>query len=244
MREAQVVEALVDMADTLVDDYDVVDLLTRLADRCVELLGVTAAGVMLGSPGGELQLVASSSEAMRHVELFELQAQEGPCLDCFSTGQRVAHADLQAPECPWPRFAEVAIAAGFISAHALPLRFRGTTAGALNLFSVERAPMAERDIVVAQAFADLATISVLHGRANREAQVLNEQLNTALTNRIVIEQAKGVVAERLGLDVEQAFTMLRRHARDHNLLFTEVARAAIDGTLDTSALIKPPARPA
>src|SRR5213595_4010050 len=103
-READVVRSFVEMADTLVDDYDVVALLTGLADRCVDLLGVSAAGVMLVSPQGSLGLVASSSEAMRLLELFELQAQEVPCLDAFRTGQAVEHEDLEAGSGRWPSF--------------------------------------------------------------------------------------------------------------------------------------------
>ena len=156
-READVVRSLVEMADTLVDDYDVVDLLTGVADRCVNLLGVSAAGVMLASPAGSLGLVASSSEAMRLLELFELQAQEGPCLDAFRTGERVGHENLDAGSGRWPSFSAAALQAGFASASALPLRLRDVTLGALNLLSVTRAPMAEADVIVARAFADLAT---------------------------------------------------------------------------------------
>ena len=231
-RESDIVRSLVEMADTLVDDYDVVDLLTGLADRCVSLLGVAAAGVMLASPEGDLRLVASSSEAMRVLEVFELQAQEGPCLDAFRTGERVEHENLRAGEGRWPRFATVALEAGFQSAFALPLRVRDTTIGAMNLFHAAPTPMDERDVVVAQAFADLAAISVLQQRAASEAQRINEQLAEALTSRIVIEQAKGVISERAGVDLATSFSRLRSHARDNNLRLRDVAQAAIDGTLD------------
>ena len=169
-READVVRSLVEMADTLVEDYDVVDLLTGLADRCVSLLGVSAAGVMLASPAGSLGLVASSSEAMRLLELFELQAQEGPCLDAFRTGEPVGHENLQAGAGRWPSFSAAALQAGFASASALPLRLREVTLGALNLLGVTRAPMAEADVIVARAFADLATLSITQHRASAEAQ--------------------------------------------------------------------------
>ena len=233
-READVVQALVEMADTLVADYDVVDVLTELADRCVNLLGVSAAGVMLASPHGDLRLVASSSEAMRVLELFELQANEGPCLDAFRTGERVEHENLRAGTGRWPQFSTAALEAGFRSAFALPLRLREVTIGGLNLFSTEQAPMDERNVIVARAFADLATISVLQHRAATEAQRVNEQLNHALMSRIVIEQAKGVIAERAGLDMAEAFARLRRYARNNNLRLTDVGQAAIDGTLDPS----------
>ncbi len=234
-READVVQALVDVADTLVDEYDVVDVLTALTERCVDLLGVSAAGVMLVSSRGDLRLVASSSETMRVLELFELQAQQGPCLDAFHTGEATEHENLRAGSGRWPEFSAAALEAGFQSIFAIPLRLRDTTIGALNLFSVDMAPMDERDVIVARAFADLATISVLRHRVTAEAQVLNEQLSGALTSRIVIEQAKGVIAERTGTDMAEAFGRLRRYARANNLLLTDVAQAAIAGTLDPSA---------
>ena len=234
-READVVRSLVEMAGTLVDDYDVVDLLTSLSDRCVHLLGVPAAGVMLASPEGRLGLVASSSEAMRTLELFELQAQEGPCLDAFRTGQPVEHENLQAGAGRWPSFSAAALQVGFRSAFALPLRLREATLGALNLLGVTQAPMDEADVIVARAFADLAALSIVQHRAAAEAQLLNEQLSAALTSRIVIEQAKGVISERAGIDLAEAFSRLRKYARNHNLRLTEVAQAAVDGNLDPVA---------
>ncbi len=233
-RETDVVRALVEMADTLVDDYDVIEVLTTLTDRCVNLLEVSAAGVMLVSPDGELRLVASSSEAMRVLELFELQAQEGPCLDAFRTGEQVEHESLQAGSGRWPAFSDAALAAGFQSVFALPLRLRDRIIGGLNLFSTEQTPMDERNVIVACAFADLATISVLQHRAATEAQRLNEQLSGALTSRIVIEQAKGVIAERSGLDMGEAFLRLRLYARTNQLRLTDVAQTTVDGTLDPS----------
>jgi len=243
-RESDVVRSLVEMADTLVDDYDVVDLLTGLSDRCVALLGASAAGVMLASPAGGLGLVASSSEAMRLLELFELQADEGPCLEAFRTGERVAHENLVAGAGRWPLFASAAVQAGFRSAFALPLRLREVRIGALNLLSVSAAPMDEADVIVARAFADLAALSIAQHRASAEAQRLNEQLSGALNSRVVIEQAKGVISERAGIDLAEAFARLRAYARNGNLRLTDVARAAIDGTLDPIAWSRrtPPAR--
>ena len=186
--------------------------------------------------------MASSSEAMRVLELFEIQAQEGPCLDCYRTGRPVVNQDLAAVDGRWPRFAAEALAAGFRSVHALPMRLRGTVIGALNLFHVEPGEMRPADVDAAQAFADVATIAILQHRAALEAQVLNEQLNHALNTRIVIEQAKGMVAERAGLDMEQAFATLRNHARNHNLRLVDVAGDVISGALAVSALDRPPAR--
>jgi GAF domain-containing protein len=174
-RETDVVRSLVEMADTLVDDYDVVDLLTGLANRCVNLLGASAAGVMLASPQGSLGLVASSSEAMRLLELFELQAQEGPCLDAFRTGQPVGQQELRAGSGRWPSFSAAARKVGFRSAFALPLRLREATLGALNLLSVSPTPMDEANVTVARAFADLATLSIVQHRATAEAQRLTRQ---------------------------------------------------------------------
>ncbi|MHB8670399.1 MAG: GAF domain-containing protein [Acidimicrobiales bacterium] len=235
-REALLAQTLVELADTLVDDFDVVELLTLLADRCVEVLDVAAAGLMLVAPEGDLRVVASSSEAMRVVELFELQSQEGPCLDCYRTGQPVLNQDLGAAGGGWPRFGPVALEAGYRSAYALPMRLRGTVIGAVNLFRIEKEEMSEADVVAGQALADVATIAILQHRAMTEANVLNAQLNRALRSRIVIEQAKGALAERTGVGMDRAFERLRKHARNHNLLLADVAQGIIDGTLAAAAL--------
>ena len=242
-REGVLARTLVELADTLVDDFDVVELLTRLADRCVEVLDVQAAGIMLAAPDGQLRVMASSSETMRVLELFEIQAQEGPCLDSHRTGRPVVNQDLAVVDGRWPRFAAEAMAAGFQSVHALPMRLRGSVIGALNLFRVGPGQMSPTDIEVAQAFADVATIAILQHRAAQEAQVINEQLTHALNSRVVIEQAKGMVAERLNLDMEASFQVLRAHARNHNLRLADVADAVIGGTLAATGLDGDAARP-
>ena len=243
-REAILARTFVELADTLVADFDVVELLTLLADRCVEVLGVSAAGLMLVAPDGDLRVMASSSEAMRLLELFELQARQGPCLDCFRTGDQIVNQDLSVANGRWPRFSAEARAAGFGSVHALPLRLRGTVIGALNLFHTRPGQMRPDDLEIAQALADVATIAILQHRATVEAQLVNEQLNHALNSRIVIEQAKGVLAERQGLTMEQAFATLRNHARNHNARLADVARSVIDGTLAATALDRlPPSQP-
>jgi GAF domain-containing protein len=240
-REAALARTFVDLADTLVDDFDIVDLLTRLADRCVEVLDVEAAGIMLAVPDGRLRVMASSSEAMRLLELFEIQAQEGPCLECHRSGLPVVNQDLAAVDGRWPRFAAEAVAAGFHSAHALPMRLRGLVIGALNLFRAGPGEMGAADLELAQAFADVATIGILQSRAAHEAQVVNDQLTHALNSRVVIEQAKGMIAERVGLDMERSFSALRNHARNHNMRLADVAEAIISGTVAASALdILPP----
>jgi GAF domain-containing protein len=235
-REAKLAGTLVKLADTLVADFDVVDLLTVLADRCVEVLEVGAAGLMLVAPEGDLRVMASSSETMRVLELFELQSQEGPCLDCYRTGLPVVNQDLDAAHERWPRFTIEALGAGFHSVHALPMRLRGSVIGALNLFHQEPGAMKQEDVDAAQALADMATIAILHHRASIEAQDLNDQLNHALNSRIVIEQAKGMIAEREGVNMDQAFATLRNHARNHNLRLVIVAQDVITGTLDVSML--------
>jgi GAF domain-containing protein len=238
-RETLLARTLVELADTLVADFDVVEVLTLLTDGCIDVLDVGAAGLMLVAPEGELRVMAASSEAMRVLELFELQSQEGPCLDCYRTGQPIVNQDLATVNGRWPRFAAEALAAGFHSVHALPMRLRGTVIGALNLLHIEPGEMRHADIAAAQAMADVATIAILQHRATLEAQVINEQLNHALNSRIVIEQAKGMVAERAGLNMEQAFSMLRDHARNHNLRLVDVARDVISGTLPAAALDRP-----
>lgn len=240
-RETVLARTFVELADTLVDNFDVVDLLTRLADRCVEVLDVQAAGIMLATPDGQLRVMASSSEAMRVLELFEIQAQEGPCLDCHRTGQAVVNQDLDEPNGRWPRFAPEALGAGFRSAHALPMRLRGSVIGALNLFRADVGEMGLADVEVAQAFADTATIAILQDRAALEAQVLHQQLTHALNSRVILEQAKGMVAERLDLDMERSFAALRNHARNHNLRLSDVAQSVIDGSLASSGLDALPA---
>ena len=230
-REALLARTLVELADTLVDHFDVVELLTLLTDRCVEVLDVSAAGLMLVAPEGDLRVVASSSEEMRLVELFELQSQEGPCPDCYGTGEPVLNQNLARDYGRWPRFGPVALEAGFRSVHAIPMRLRGVTIGALNLFRDHEGVLDEDDVVAAQALADVATIAILQHRAAIQAHILVDQLNHALKSRIVIEQAKGMLAERTHLDMNEAFSWLRNHARSHNLLLVDVAQSVVDGTL-------------
>jgi GAF domain-containing protein len=230
-KQALLLRTLVDLADNLVDDFDVVDTLTLLADRCVEALDVAAAGVMIAGPGGALQVLASSSDAMRSLELFELQASQGPCLDCYQSGHPIVNVDLAAVNGRWPAFAPAAIAAGFRSVHSLPMRLRGRTVGALNMFRTDTGVLDDDDVSAAQALADVATIAILQHQSIIDAQKLNEQLHGALNSRIIIEQAKGKIAEAGGLDMDQAFQRLRAHARDHNLRLADLARDIADGTV-------------
>jgi GAF domain-containing protein len=228
-RETLLARALVELADNLVSDFDVAELLVVLTDHCVDVLDVSAAGIMLASPAGDLRVMASSSEEMRLLELYELQSREGPCLDCYTTGRPVVNVDLAGDDPRWPQFAERATAAGFGSVHALPLRLRGSVLGALNMFHVHAGQMRPGDIAAAQALADVATIAIIQHRAAAEAKLLNEQLSEALNTRIVIEQAKGMIAQRHGVDMETAFNAVRDHARTHNLRLADVARDITEG---------------
>ena len=235
-RERQLVETFVEVADTLVDDFDVIDLLLTLAGRCVRLLDVDAAGIMLIDQRGHLHAAAASTESARLVELFELQSDAGPCVDCCRTGSPVVNADLEANAERWPRFAEAARESGFVAVHALPLRLRHTVIGALNLFSAGSRELTEDDVRVGQGLADVATIGILAQRSLHQAELLAEQLQSALNSRIVIEQAKGVLAERRQISVDEAFTLLREHARRHNLRLSDVAREVAEGSVAASEL--------
>jgi len=223
-------DTFVELTDTMVADFDVIDFLHVLTDRSVQLLDVSAAGLLLADPRGELRVVAASSEAVRLLELFQLQNDQGPCLDCFRSGRPVTAGDLTAEAARWPRFAPAAGKAGFAAVQALPMRLRDQVIGALNLFRVGPGSFDPANVRVGQALADVATISLLHERSVRRSDTLNEQLQTALNSRVIIEQAKGKLAERLGLDMSQAFTLLRDHARSRNLRLSDLARAVIDGT--------------
>ena len=223
-------ETFVELTDTLVAGFDVIDFLHVLTDRSVQLLDVSAAGLLLADPRGELRVVAASSEAARLLELFQLQNDQGPCLDCFRTGRPVAAGDLAAAAPRWPRFAPAAQQAGFGAVQALPMRLREQVIGALNLFRTQPGPFAPASVRVGQALADVATISLLHERGMRHSDILNEQLQAALNSRVIIEQAKGKLAERLGVDMDQAFALLRDRARATNRRLSDLARAIVDGT--------------
>jgi GAF domain-containing protein len=227
----------VELADTLVDEFDQVDFLQMLVDRLVELLGADAAGLMLADQRGALQLMASSVEEARGLEVFQLQVHEGPCLDCFATGQPVVNVDLAEAHERWPLFTPAAVAAGFRASHALPLRLRRQVLGAMNLFTAEPRRLDDEHIAIGQAMADVATIGLLHERNLREQTVLSEQLQAALHSRVLIEQAKGVLAARNAVGIAEAFAMMRSHARRHGLPLTSVAGAVIDGSLEVGGIV-------
>lgn len=236
-RDAVLARHFVALADSLVADYDVVDLLHDLARTCVDLLGVTAAGLLLTDQRGALQPVASSEERTRVLELFQLQNDEGPCLDCVRTGTPVVEPDLSAAGTRWPMFSRAATAAGFRSVVALPLRLRDQVIGGLNLFNADPHRLTDDEQEIAQALADVATIGILQQRSLHRASLLAEQLQKALNTRIVIEQAKGVLAERGGLDMATAFDALRAYARTSGRLLSLVAEDVIAGRLDADAVV-------
>ncbi len=214
------------LADSLVDDFDVIELLHRLTHECVHLLPVDAAGLLLSDWKGTLQLVSSSTEQARLLELFQLQAEQGPCMDCFRTSRQVTVPDLAREDSRWPRFAARAAAAGYAAVHAVPLRLRNETIGALNLFNEHAGALGSDDLRIGQALADIATISILQERAVTTTRSGGAAAR-ALNSRVVIEQAKGVIAERNRIDMGDAFTFLRSYARGHRRKLTEVATEVV-----------------
>jgi GAF domain-containing protein len=221
----------VELADTLVTDFDVVEFMTVLAHRSVELLGAREAGVVLADGRGVLRSVASSHESARLLDLFEIQNEEGPCLDCFRTGEQVRNHSLAPSDDRWPSFAAEARRLGFTTVHALPMRLRGQVIGAVNVFGSDTRALTSSEIDVGQALADVATVGLLQERNLREARLLNEQLQGALNSRIVIEQAKGMLAERRNVEMDAAFESLRTYARNTNQKLSDVAHALVAGTL-------------
>ncbi len=235
-REQALVETFVQLADTLVDDFDIIDFLQGLAERCVELLDVSEAGVMLGAADGGLRHAACSSERMRVVEIFELQVEQGPCFDAYKQNTAVRCDSAVEAETRWPQFAPNAIDAGFVAVSAIPLRLRGDVIGALNLFSNTPAALDDSEVRVAQAMADIATIGILQERLIRDSHSVVAQLEGALESRVLIEQAKGIIAEHNKVNVDDAFTVLRTFARSQNQLLSQTARAIVDGTLEPERL--------
>jgi transcriptional regulator with GAF, ATPase, and Fis domain len=230
-REQRLLEAFATLADTLVAGYDVVDLLQRLVETCQETLDVTAAGLLLADASGSLDLVASTSEESRLVEVMQLSADAGPCIECFHTARIVSLPDIREAPDEWGEFRDAAREQGFLSVCAIPLRLRETTIGALNLFTDTAGELDEGDVRAAQALADVATIGILQERALRESDVIREQLQVALTSRVLIEQAKGILAYTHDLAMDEAFTMLRDYARRNRLPLAEVAQGLVQRTL-------------
>jgi GAF domain-containing protein len=230
-REELIADTFVELADTLVDDFDAVEFLHTLVERAVLLLDADAGGIMLADPRGGLEVVAASSHEVRLVELFELRSDEGPCLEAFQTGAAVTKIDPDDMRRAWPRFTQRLQEAGYASAQAVPMRLREEVIGALNVFRVASGALSPSDMKLARALADVATVGLLQERTIRSRDLLAEQLQAALHSRVLIEQAKGVLAERTGLEVDQAFTVMRTHARRHQIPLRAVAADVITGHL-------------
>jgi transcriptional regulator with GAF, ATPase, and Fis domain len=230
-REHRLVDTFVSLTDTLVDDYDVVDLLQNLVDSAVDLFDAAAAGILLVNQTQELEVMASTSERSSFVGLLQLNAGEGPCVECFATGRPVSVSNTAEMEERWPRFAAMSKESGFASVHAIPLRLRDTTLGSLNLFRETEGPLNQEDALAAQALTDVATISILQQRTLEHASVTQQQLQRALDSRVVIEQAKGFVAHTHQIEMYAAFTLLRQYARSHQMPLAEVASAVVQRRL-------------
>jgi GAF domain-containing protein len=237
-REQRLSQTFVELADTLVDDFDVVDLMVLLTERCVELLDASAAGLLLADGEGSLRVMAATSEATGAVELFQVQNDEGPCRDCHHSGLPVSVANLSREATRWPRFSPVATGAGFRAAHALPMRLRGRVLGALNLFRTEPGALSPPDVATGQALADVATIALLQSWALRDVQAVAEQLEEALNSRTAVEQAKGVLAQRLGIGMDEAFSRLRGFARARQSHLTDIALEVVAGTLQPEQVLR------
>jgi hypothetical protein len=236
-REGAVTSAFVAIANALVDGYDLVDLYAGLTADCARILDVGWAGLLLADHAGVLRVMGASSEHAHNLELFQVQCQDGPCLDCYRSGDAVLVPDLGAEQARWPRFAPVAVEAGFLSVHALPMRLGDTTLGALGLFGAATGTLNSADLVVAQALAHVAVIALVAGRAAADKTTLAEQLQIALDSRVVLEQAKGILAQLGDLDMGEAFAALRRYARDHNQKLSDVAAQVVARRAPAAAVL-------
>jgi GAF domain-containing protein len=235
---ARVAQSFVALADTLVDDFDVVELLDRLVADCVSLIGADAAAILLANRDGNLEVVASSNEASHLMEVFQLERHSGPCVQAVTTGEPVSMTDLDEIRGAWPAFAHAIEGVGFSAVYALPMRLRDETIGALNLFDSTQLALSEFDFRLAQALADVATIGILQQRTVSRASVLVEQLQLALNTRISVEQAKGIIAEFGGVDMGVAFESIRTFARGNRLKLSSVAESLIRRELEPSQVVR------
>jgi GAF domain-containing protein len=244
VKTEKLAQTFVRLADTLVDDFDVLDVLHTLTTQCAELLDAAAVGLLLADSEGRLRVTMASTESARLLDLFQLQNDEGPCLECYRGGEPVGTAQLDAADSRWPRFAAAAVAEGYKTVLALPLRLRGEVIGALNVFGDSRgAPISDDEIPIAQALADVATIAILTDRLARDRNLLTEQLQTALNSRVAIEQAKGALSNQLDIGTDEAFVLLRDRARGTRRRLVDVAedvvRAGADAAWEQSGSAAP-----
>jgi len=234
-RQTLTATAFVEIVETLVGEFDVIDVLTTLTSRCVELLGAAAAGILLADSNGRLCVIGASTEQIQLLELFQVQNDEGPCFDCFHTGEVVLHSDLDTWS-PWPLFAAECTAAGYGSVCAIPLRLKSHVLGCVNMFMSGSGGLSHTDVALAQALADVASIAIVQDQATRDAVTREGHLQHALNSRIVIEQSKGMIAEHTATNMDEAFARLRAYARSNNLGLTAVAKGIIDGTTPVAAI--------
>ena len=230
-RESAVSQAFVSLANGMVDGVDVVDLLSGLTADCARLLDIASAGLLLADRRGVLHVVAASSEVTRNLELFQLQREEGPCLDCYRGGTAVVVADLSRERDRWPQFVAAATQAGFASVHALPMRLQDSVLGTLGLFGEEPGQLNDEDLDLGQALAHVASVALVADRAVTDRSLVNEQLQSALDTRVLVEQAKGLLAQLGDLEMHDAFAVLRRYSRDNNLRLGDVARRLVSRDL-------------
>jgi GAF domain-containing protein len=223
----ELVDVFVEVADTLVVDFDIVDFLHKVTARTADITRADAAGLVLADEQGHLHFMAASRESVKNLELFQIQTSEGPCHDCFRFGARVINTDLAHATSRWPRFAPAAVAAGYRSVHAFPLRHTTAVIGALNLFSSTVGRFDAQDVKIIQSLADVATIGLLQQRTIAQGEVLTEQLQVALDSRVTIEQAKGALSRMRNVSVDEAFVLMRNHARRNHLRLTDLARGVV-----------------
>jgi GAF domain-containing protein len=236
-RERRISAAFVSIANSLAEGYDAVDLFDGLTQGCARVLDIASAGLLLADARGVLHVVAASSEATRDLEVFQLQREEGPCLECFRSGAPILIEDLRMQATRWPVFVPAATAAGFASVHAVPMRLRESVLGTLGLFHTEAGALSAEDLELAQALAHVASVALVAERALSDSTAINEQLQTALRSRVVLEQAKGVLAERGRLEMAEAFAVLRGYARDHNAKLGEVAQRLVSRELGADVVL-------
>jgi GAF domain-containing protein len=238
-RDTRLVRGFVKLADSLVGDFDVVEMLDRLVHSCVDLLDVEAAGILLLNQDRRLEVAASSDAAARYMEVFQLQCRSGPCVEVVRTGRPIVVTDQAELHRRWPVFGKAVGQVGYRAVYALPMRVREETIGALNLFSTAPAGLDELDAEVAQAMAHAATIGIMQQRSITRATLLAEQLQLALNTRTAVEQAKGIVSEYAGVDVGTAFEAIRKFARSHQANLGSVAEQLVGRTLDPRSVIPP-----
>ena len=237
-------QVFVELADTVVDTFDIIEFLDNLTERCVELLDADAAALMLVDQRNRLNLMAATAQEARVLGLFELQVQEGPCLECFSTGQAITNVYFADSQERWPKLGPTAVESGFGTTHALPMRLRAQVIGALNLFTGGQRRLSVADLATGQAMADMATIGLLHQRNAYDQTTLSEQLQLALNSRVLVEQAKGALADRAHISLSEAFNRMRDHARGNGPTLAGVASEVVAGDIPQDLLLTALSTPA